>query len=272
MTKTEILNRKGARKIEAIPTDVLQLLNKGEIETVNLTEWLAVNQVELIEHTFSDFGLSQLIKPIKIAVNLEKKKTTMVLTKLIGKMIYEYCVENKTLKSTTELLSKHKSDTIRCYATYLISLDEALNIEEKLEQSKNLIADSHFGVREIVWMALRPNIEDKLTESLQILKTWTTNRNENIRRFTTEVTRPRGVWCKHLTSLKNNPEQAIEILENLKSDDSKYVQNSVANWLNDASKTQPRFVIETCTKWEAESPTKETKYIVKRALRTINKE
>lgn len=37
MTK-EIQNRKGARKAQDIPQHVRELLNKGEIQTVNLTE------------------------------------------------------------------------------------------------------------------------------------------------------------------------------------------------------------------------------------------
>ncbi|UZM97926.1 hypothetical protein OL548_23810 [Lysinibacillus sp. MHQ-1] len=36
----DIVNRKGARKVSEIPEDVLTLLNEGEIESVNLTEWL----------------------------------------------------------------------------------------------------------------------------------------------------------------------------------------------------------------------------------------
>jgi len=146
-----------------------------------------------------------------------------------------------------------------------------LNIEDKLNASLRLIADKHFGVREIVWMALRPEIEKDLGKSIEILSNWTTNSDENIRRFTTEVIRPRGVWCKHLESLKENPEQALFILEKLKSDKSKYVQDSVGNWLNDASKTKPKFVIELCEKWKGNSQTKETEKIIKRALRTIEK-
>jgi len=57
----------------------------------------------------------------------------------------------------------------------------------------------------------------------------------------------------------------------MKSDKSKYVQDSVGNWLNVASKTQPEFVKSICEKWKDESPTKETAYIIKKALRTIEK-
>ena len=41
---------------------------------------------------------------------------------------------------------------------------------------------------------------------------------------------------------------------------------------NDASKSQPDWVQAVCTRWLDESPTKETAYIVKRALRTLRKQ
>lgn len=63
----------------------------------------------------------------------------------------------------------------------------------------------------------------------------------------------------------------MPILEPLKSDNSKYVQDSVGNWLNDASKTQLVFVKELCKRWDMESDTKQTKYIIKKALRSIDK-
>ena len=39
----EIKNRKGAQKAVDIPAEVLSLLSAGSIETVNLTEWLAID-------------------------------------------------------------------------------------------------------------------------------------------------------------------------------------------------------------------------------------
>ncbi len=238
MVEREIINRKGARKAKDIPENVLSLLNKGEIETANLTEWLAINQIELISKTFPSIGLSEHIDELKASIEQLKNTSTMSSIKSVGKTLYNISSKNKTLNSVIDKLSSNKSDTLRCYATYLISLNSKLDIEDKLNMSLRLIADKHFGVREIVWMALRPEIEKELSKSIEILSSWTTNSDENIRRFSTEVLRPRGVWCKHIESLKENPEQALPILEKLKSDTSKYVQDSLGNWLNDASKTK----------------------------------
>ncbi len=45
----------------------------------------------------------------------------------------------------------------------------------------------------------------------------------------------------------------------------------MANWLNDASKSDADFVLETCHRWLAESSAKATLQIVQRALRTLKK-
>lgn len=269
---SEILNRKGARKAKDIPSEVLEFLNIGEIETVNLTEWLAVDHLKLIKTVFPKLKIEQdKINLIAKEIEIQKKPSTMNTTKLVGSTLYELYSKTENLEEILDKLSTHSSDSIRCYAPYLIGLNKKLTIKEKLTQSQKLVADKHFGVREVVWMALRPEIDNNLEESIEILSGWTNNKDENIRRFTTESTRPRGVWCKHIERLKETPEMALPILENLKSDNSKYVQDSVGNWLNDASKSKPKFVIDLCEKWQKDSPTKETEKIIKRARRTIDK-
>ncbi|MEO0900832.1 MAG: DNA alkylation repair protein [Bacteroidota bacterium] len=268
----EIQNRKGARKVGDIPEDVLNYLNKGAMETVNLTEWLAIDHVKLVETVFPSIGIEKnMVTSVSKAISTQKKPTAMSTTRLVGTMLYESATNPKMLTALIGQLETHASDAVRCYTPYLIALNERLCIEEKLEQSRRLVADHHFGVREVVWMALRPEIEQNLETAITVLSDWTKDTDENIRRFTTEATRPRGVWCKHIDRLKEEPELAIPILENLKSDSSKYVQDSVGNWLNDASKTRPDFVITLCEKWQKESQTKETEKIIKRARRTIDK-
>ena len=268
---SDLLKRKGARRIQDIPTTVLKLLNEGLIETVNLTEWLAVDHIQLVSNVFPSIGISnQEILFIKETIKTQKKSSSMNTIKLVGQQLYRLYADRNNLNFLFEKLATHPSDSLRCYAPYLIALNTQTTIEEKLNCSLSLIADKHFGVREVVWMALRTEIENDLTKAIDLMSHWAEHEDENIRRFTTEAIRPRGVWCKHIEALKEKPELALPILEKLKSDPSIYVQDSLANWLNDASKSQANFVRNLAEKWLKDSPSKETERIIKRALRTLN--
>ena len=265
-----IKKRKGAKKAGEIPIEVLTLLNNGCIETVNLTEWLAIDHSQLIKTTFPALAIDKnMINELIIQINSQKKPSTMNTIKIVGTFLYEKFVNTKQYDILFEQLCSHLSDSLRCYACYFMALHTGISLEEKLNRLKTLVNDNHFGVREIIWMALRPEMSNNLDFSISFLSYWAENKEENIRRFCTEALRPRGVWCSHIEALKEKPEMYLPILDKLKSDSSKYVQDSVGNWLNDASKTRPDFVIEICRNWEKSSPTKETKYIIKKALRTI---
>lgn len=264
------IKRKGARSTKDIPDSILKQLNNGEIETANLVEWLAVNQIILLENILKQLNRFRYFEPVLIAVNSLKKQTVNTINEAIGTELLKQSILNNDADLIANI-STHESDLVRCWATYSIGRNEKLKIEDILEQIQFFAADTHFGVREISWLAVRPAIMKNLNQSLEILLKWTFNDNENIRRFATESIRPRGVWCEHIAALKQKPELGLSILNSLKADPSKYVQDSVGNWLNDASKTRPDFVIDLCKKWKVESPVKETTYIIKKALRTIEK-
>ncbi|MFC5045059.1 DNA alkylation repair protein [Aquimarina hainanensis] len=267
-----IRNRKGPRKKEDIPKKVLELLNKGIIASVNLTEWLAVNHIELITSNFPSLGIpQQVLNTCLQKLEALKKPSTMNTIRTIGEAIYTYTEATNETDYFIDKLSNHPSDSIRCYTPYIIALYSTLRFEEKLDLARPLIKDPHFGVREVVWMALRPELILHIDIAIPFLSHWAKDQHEYIRRFTTEITRPRGVWCTHITTLKEHPEQGLPILSLLKSDTSIYVQDSVGNWLNDASKSAPDFVLQLCNEWNQTSPTKETKRIIKKALRTLQK-
>jgi len=78
-------------------------------------------------------------------------------------------------------------------------------------------------------------------------------------------------WRAHVAALRADPSLGLAVLEPLRADPSKYVRDSVANWLNDASKDDPAWVRSVCARWTRESRGKETAYTVKRALRTIDR-
>lgn len=264
------IKRKGSKSTKDIPKEILEQLNCGQIETANLVEWLAVDQRLLLENLLTQTNRKKYLNPILTDIDNLKKQTVNTINEAIGTGIFTQATKNNDTE-ILEIISKHSSDLIRCWATYAIGRNSKLNVKQMLQQIQPFSADKHFGVREICWLAVRQTISKNLTESLEILSKWTNNEDENIRRFASEATRPRGVWCEHIEELKQNPELGLTILEPLKSDKAKYVQDSVGNWLNDASKTQPDFVKNLCEKWKKESPTKETAYIIKKALRTIEK-
>lgn len=262
--------RKGSKSTKEIPKEILEQLNCGKIETANLVEWLAVDQEILLKNLLIEFNRLKYQKIILDNIDSLSKKSVNTINECIGKSIFLQAKKYEDY-DFLNIISVHKSDLIRCWATYTIGKNKDLTISEILSKIQSFASDKHFGVREICWLAIRERIKLNLKESIEILSEWVNQEDENIRRFASEATRPRGVWSEHIEELKQNPEMALSILEPLKSDKSKYVQNSVANWLNDASKTKPIFVIELCEKWKSESKTKETKYIIKKALRTIQK-
>lgn len=261
-------NRKGARAIKEIPEMVLEGLNRGELSSVNLTEWLAIDQRLLVKHILGVLKRDSYTDIVLDAIEGLQKPTVNSINRCIGYTLYYLAKENED-KELFELLKQCKSDLVRCWATYFIGYNDSLDIREKLEAIKFFAADSHFGVREICWMAVRADITAHLEESILILLAWTKDENEYIRRFATESIRPRGVWCEHIVLLKEKPELGLPLLEVLKKDTSKYVKDSVGNWLNDAAKTRPDFVIDLCGRWEQEGANKDTQYIIKKALRSI---
>lgn len=258
--------RKGARTQKDVSNSILKQLNEGLIESSNLTEWLCVDHISLIKNILP----TKYQKACIHNVTDLKSKSVMSMVKSIGETLCLNIKQNHD-KKLFEELKTHKSDSVRCWATYIVGSDSELSIHQKLELIQPFAADSHFGVREIAWMSVREDIDKNLDIAIPILEVWSKNDNPNIRRFSSESIRPNGIWCKKIDRLKSNPKIALPILENLKSDTSRYVQDSVANWLNDASKTQPVFVIDICNKWGDDNLVKETSYIIKRAKRSLKK-
>ena len=118
-------------------------------------------------------------------------------------------------------------------------------------------------------MALRPHLALELDAAIAELSAWTASPSERLRRFASEALRPRGVWCAHIAALKQEPGRALPILSPLRADPSGYVQDSVANWLNDAAKSQPGWVRALCAQWLQGTPAEATRRICQRALRNL---
>ncbi|OLP67015.1 hypothetical protein BACPU_03740 [Bacillus pumilus] len=117
--------------------------------------------------------------------------------------------------------------------------------------------------------AVRPFLIGHQEKMLVQMLVWSQNQNEHIRRLASEGCRPRLPWGMSVPALKKDPTVTLPILENLKSDPSRYVQKSVANHLNDISAIQPDFMKKTVKRWYGTS--QQTNWIVKHASRTLLK-
>jgi 3-methyladenine DNA glycosylase AlkC len=263
--------RKPARRMAEIPRDVLAALNRGETDSRNLVEWLACDQRKLAAAVFPKVGLEKHAVAAQAAVDALTKPTAMQQTRAIGLVLAEHVDVRTSPRSAFGRLLAHRSDIVRSWLAFVVGTQPALSLDQRLSAIRPLAADPHFGVREIAWMGVRPAIERELVPAIDLLAAWSLDPHEGIRRFGSEATRPCGVWCNHLTALKAEPELALPILDPLASDGAKYVRDSVGNWLNDASKSQPAWVENVCRRWQRKSRTSETAYIVGRALRTLRK-
>jgi 3-methyladenine DNA glycosylase AlkC len=117
--------------------------------------------------------------------------------------------------------------------------------------------------------AVRPFIIKHEARMMAQMAAWAGHENEHVRRLASEGCRPALPWGQALPSFKRDPMPVLPILERLKADPSAYVRKSVANNLNDISKTHPDLVAGIARQWYGENP--HTDWIVKHACRTLLK-
>jgi 3-methyladenine DNA glycosylase AlkC len=123
------------------------------------------------------------------------------------------------------------------------------------------LASSEFGVRP--YLLVDPQ------RALAYMYEWAKDENEHVRRLASEGSRPRLPWGPSLPAFKEDPTPLLPILEALKDDESEYVRRSVANSLNDISKTHPQLMLDIAERWLGHS--EERDRLVKHACRTLLK-
>ena len=263
-----LLGRKGAARIALIPPEVLDALNAGLVPTVNLNEFLALDLPALTHSVARDIGLDAQHERLQDTLAMLSAFPPVKRQAHIARALYDLTEPRADRDAVAHALASHASDVARCWAAQWIAFS-SLPLADKLASAWRFAADPHFGVRELAWMAVRDEIAGDVDEAVRLLQSWATHPDANIRRFASEATRPRGVWCAQIATLKREPWRGLPLLEPLRADASRYVQNSVANWLNDAAKTQPEWVVQVCERWSRGRVAPATQYIVKRAQRSL---
>ena len=113
---------------------------------------------------------------------------------------------------------------------------------------------------------IRPFLEQHPNKTLDVMHTWSQDKNVHVRRLSSEGLRPRLPWAKKLEQFIANPEPIFLILENLKDDASKFVQKSVANNVNDILKDNYQTGMANLKAWSKDA-TQARQWIIKHALR-----
>jgi len=269
--KPAIGARRGAPSRAAIPARVLRELHAGRIESRSLVEWLALDLARLAANALPEvLGASAAKRVAEAArVSAAAKHGIAERTRVAGFALAAELGSGRERSRQVEVLRKHASDTVRGWCAFAVAGGDGIALEERLARVRPFAADAHFGVRELAWMAVRPALAAELERALALLAPWSLEPDSNLRRFASESTRPRGVWCAHIARLKSEPALGLPVLEPLRADPEKYVRDSVGNWLNDAAKDRPDWVRAICGRWTRESPCAETAHVVKRALRSV---
>ena len=158
-----------------------------------------------------------------------------------------------------------KSDIyqVRMYSVFLfgyLSEDSDILTYMKDEVSK----DSNWRVQEALAKAFDEFCKKiGYEKSLPVIDEWLSNENPNTRRAVVEGLR---IWTSR-PYFKENPNEAIRRIADLKDDPSEYVRKSVGNALRDISKKFPDLIKIELENWKLES--KEINQVYKLASKLV---
>ena len=152
---------------------------------------------------------------------------------------------------------------VRMYAVFLfryLSEDKEILLFMRDEVSK----DANWRVQEVLAKAFDEFCKNTGYEkALPTIDEWLQAANPNTRRAVTEGLR---IWTSK-PYFKENPNEAIKRIANLKEDSSEYVRKSVGNALRDISKKFPELIKNELNNWNLES--KEINQVYKLAGKLI---
>ncbi len=243
--------RKGAKNLASVDPEILSALEAGTLETANLTEGLAIHMDRLMTAVAPHVPGGQIDMMAGVVARMAQAGAAL---------------RDHLTAPTLAALQSHASDTVRGWAAFAMGQNSATPPMQRLSDIQPFAADPHFGVREWAWMAVRAIIVEDPQSAIATLAPWALDEDANLRRFASEATRPRGVWAASIPLLRKAPHHALPILQPLRHDPHRYVEDSVANWLNDAAKDNPDWVKELLTAWEADGVAAR---LIKRAGRSL---
>lgn len=253
LTLDALASRRGARRPADVPREVLRYLEAGG-QSVNHMEQMALDFRRLL---------------VAVLPEAADRAAEVGVPRFLDRMRAGARIAHDVHGSRLhEVARTWSSDTARGWAAFAVPLADR-PLAEQLAMSRAYADDAHFAVREWAWLGLRPSVAAEPLAAVELLVSWSSHNSPFVRRFASEVLRPRGVWSAHIAEFKRTPALALPVLDPLVVDAHKYVRDSVANWLNDAARSNPAWVRRHCAEWVAKHGDDVT-YVCRRAMRSIS--
>ena len=96
---------------------------------------------------------------------------------------------------------------------------------------------------------VRPFLEKDPDRVYTQFQKWALDKNEHVRRWVSEGTRPHLPWGRRISHMKKKLKKNIQILELLKEDESQYVRTSVANHMSDITDMDKNLALKVLKRW-----------------------
>jgi len=127
-------------------------------------EWLATDHLELLKHVLNTLGKNTWYSDFENSCKCTKKTTANNNTKAIGQT-FSVLIPDITIYN---ILKPHTPDLVRCWSCWAESIFHD-SIPNLLKVMKPYVADTHFGVREVVIFATKERMIEDLGISIEIL-------------------------------------------------------------------------------------------------------
>lgn len=239
-----------------------------------LKYWFDKELAELLAEKISAVDLSFNKKEFVRRIDLEKLELKDRVEKIADELFNSFqCNYMKGVTVLTEILGPENEKETGMFTDFYWIMPIAKFVEkyglDNFEDSMNAI--EQITKRNTGEYAIRPYIDNHLSRTMTQITQWSFSSNKHVRRLSSEGLRPRLPWAKKLDIFIANPKPIIPILNNLKDDNSKYVQKSVANCINDILKDNFPIGKELLENWNTENIGKERRWIIRHSLRNMIK-
>ena len=151
----DLATRTGAQRRSEIPRAVLAGLNAGELESVNLVEWLAIDMPTLLRNVAPEVGLADEAAALGAAADALAGLGIVKREKGIGAALFRALDGHPNRAAISEALAAHTSDMVRAWARFRAPRGRALDPAGAASQDAAL-RDRSGGRRARVCMGLVP--------------------------------------------------------------------------------------------------------------------